>query len=188
MMLVVLLLALPPLYQITNSGASKSASLAAPAFKIAPALDRAKIGTLDVSAVGVGTIAWFSDDKSQAEVLDGVVRTAAAEGCDFFDTAERYGSGGMEALGQGWGTGERFLSNYKDLGIKVGTKFTPTPSRRTAQSVVAAAERSCTRLGVSSLDLYQIHMPDIVQPLKMFGLNSPKDEVYWDGLAECYHR
>ncbi|KAJ1396113.1 NADP-dependent oxidoreductase domain-containing protein [Ochromonadaceae sp. CCMP2298] len=153
-----------------------------------PALDRAKIGTLDVSAVGVGTIAWFSDKDKDSKVLDGVVRDALSQGCDFFDTAERYGSGGLEALGQGWGTGERFLSKYGDLGIKVGTKFTPTPSRRTAQSVVDAAQRSCERLGVTSLDLYQIHMPDIVQPLKIFGLGETKDTVYWDGLAECYKR
>jgi pyridoxine 4-dehydrogenase len=31
-------------------------------------------------------------------------------------------------------------------------------------------------------------MPDIVQPLKRFGIGSNKNEIYWEGLAECYKR
>jgi len=31
-------------------------------------------------------------------------------------------------------------------------------------------------------------MPDIVQPLRFLGNDKPKDEIYWEGLAECYHR
>lgn len=34
----------------------------------------------------------------------------------------------------------------------------------------------------------QIHMPDIVQPFRFMGKVESKDNVYWDGLAECYHR
>ena len=45
----------------------------------------------------------------------------------------------------------------------VGTKFTPSPSRTTVQSVVEACEKSRQRLGVESIDLYQIQMPDIVK-------------------------
>lgn len=68
----------------------------------------------------------------------------------------------------------------------VATKFTPSPWRTTVQSVVDACQESRLRvLGPDSdepLDLYQIHMPDIFQKA------SPKDQVYWDGVAECYHR
>jgi pyridoxine 4-dehydrogenase len=77
----------------------------------------------------------------------------------------------------------------------VATKFTPSPWRNTVASVVAACEQSCKRLGVDQIDLYQLHMPDIVQPLRMFyppGRRKDysafsKDELYWQGLAECYH-
>lgn len=31
-------------------------------------------------------------------------------------------------------------------------------------------------------------MPDIVHPLRFLGVDRPKDEIYWDGLAECYHQ
>jgi aryl-alcohol dehydrogenase-like predicted oxidoreductase len=70
----------------------------------------------------------------------------------------------------------------------VATKFTPSPWRTTGQSVIDACEESRQRLGVEQIDLYQIHMPDIVQPFRMFGKQDVKDEIYWDGVAECYHR
>lgn len=68
----------------------------------------------------------------------------------------------------------------------VATKFTPSPWRTDAQSVVEACEQSRQRLGVEKIDLYQLHMPDIVQPLRFIGKETSKDEAYWDGLAECY--
>jgi pyridoxine 4-dehydrogenase len=70
----------------------------------------------------------------------------------------------------------------------VATKFTPTPWRTTAQSVVDACEESRRNLGVEQIDLYQIHMPDIVQPFRFLGQDKAKDSIYWDGLAECYNR
>jgi len=33
----------------------------------------------------------------------------------------------------------------------------------------------------------QVHMPDIIQPFKVFGVSDQSDEALWDGLAECYH-
>jgi pyridoxine 4-dehydrogenase len=68
----------------------------------------------------------------------------------------------------------------------VATKFTPTPWRTTVDSVVDACEQSRRRLGVDQIDLYQLHMPDIVQPFSFLGLKKSKDEVYWKGIAECY--
>lgn len=80
-------------------------------------------------------------------------------------------------------------SNMKHrLAPVVATKFTPSPWRTTVQSVIDACEESRQRLGVEKLDLYQIHMPDIVQPFRMFGKQDIKNEIYWEGLAECYHR
>jgi pyridoxine 4-dehydrogenase len=125
-----------------------------------------------------------------------LVKTACQSNAAFFDTAERYGGNWKTALGLGWGETERLTGKFLQrsgssdgtLAPVVATKFTPTPWRTTAQSVVDACEQSRQRLGVDKIDLYQLHMPDIVQPLRFLGLGESKDEVYWDGLAECYHR
>jgi len=129
-----------------------------------------------------------------------LVKEAYSSEAALFDTAERYGSHFKTALGLGWGETEILLqktiktakagetSSSKISNPIVATKFTPSPWRQTVQSVVDACEESRERLGVDQIDLYQLHMPDIVQPLRKFGFGSSKDEIYWEGLAECYKR
>ena len=80
------------------------------------------------------------------------------------------------------------MNSRNKLKPVIATKFTPSPWRNSVESVVKACEDSRQRLGVDQIDLYQLHMPDIVQPLKAFGLGRNKDEIYWEGLAECYNR
>jgi pyridoxine 4-dehydrogenase len=160
--------------------------------------DTTSIGSLTVPRVGIGTISWSSDTVTELENLDlqVLVNTACKSNAAFFDTAERYGGNWKTALGLGWGETEmmtgKFLQrsgpNKENSTPVVTTKFTPSPWRTTAESVVHACEQSRQRLGVDRIDLYQLHMPDIVQPLRFMGLGKSKDEVYWDGLAECYHR
>jgi pyridoxine 4-dehydrogenase len=122
------------------------------------------------------------------------------KGLDFFDTAERYGASPLSMIpaalaGVGLPVDKSYLGGDCEsnlarwgAGSKVATKFTPTPWRRSVQDVVHAAEKSAERLGVQQLDLYQIHMPDIIQPFARFGKTEVKDEIYWDGLIECYKR
>ena len=129
-----------------------------------------------------------------------LVKEAYNNNAAFFDTAERYGSNWKTALGMGYGETETILNKYIRDAAKskvddenimkpiIATKFTPTPFRSTPESVVKACEQSRERLGVDQIDLYQLHMPDIVQPLKRFGIGSNKNEIYWEGLAECYKR
>lgn len=162
--------------------------------------DTSTIGTLKVPSVGIGTISWSSDSlrKIENENVKELISTACNADAAFFDTAERYGGNMKAALGLGWGETEKLTKRYIDEAIRenglprvkpvVATKFTPSPWRTTAKSVVEACEQSIQRLGVDKIDLYQLHMPDIVQPLSAFGLESTKDEIYWDGLAECYER
>jgi len=172
-------------------------------LRLPPAcLDRARIGTLDVPHLGLGTIAWAPSSEEDEARLAAVAEAARAEGLDFFDTAERYGAKAADlipaAVGavlnsvglpspqtyQG-GDCEANLARWA-AGATIGTKFTPKPGRRTAASVVEACRESAARLGVEQVDLYQIHMPDIVQPFRVFGVEDRRDEVFWDGLAECY--
>ena len=99
----------------------------------------------------------------------------------------------------GFGKSETLLKNScESAGLSIGTdsttsgviaaatKFAPVPWRTESQTVVDACMASASRLGVDQIPLYQIHFPDIIQPLKAFGRENRKDELYWDGLAECY--
>jgi len=164
--------------------------------------DTTRIGSLVVPTVGTGTISWSSNSffSLENEQVEDVVSTAYRSNAGFFDTAERYGSHLKTAFGMGYGETERLTRKYLQKSIDaeekteqrvkpvVATKFTPTPWRTTVQSVVDACEQSCKNLGVDQIDLYQIHMPDIVQPLRAFGKVDTKDSIYWEGLAECYNR
>lgn len=76
--------------------------------------------------------------------------------------------------------------------VVVATKFAPLPWRRRGSSdVVKACRASAARLGVESIDLYQVHFPsaavDALKPMKVFGVPELSDESVWDGLAACYH-
>jgi hypothetical protein len=173
-----------------------------------PDTDRTWIGTLRVPNMGIGTIAWSTQTDEDAMRLDKLAVHARQAGLTFFDTAERYGAAPMAMIPAALngvsqsvfphptyadsgdptylgGDCESNLARWA-LGGTVATKFTPTPWRRSPKDVVEAARASAARLGVEQLDLYQIHMPDIIQPFKRFGVEEVKNEVYWDGLAECY--
>ena len=158
-----------------------------------------QLGNLVVPSVGIGTISWSSNSLTTLENLElqSVMNEACKSNAAFFDTAERYGSHMKTALGLGYGETELLLQKLRNrcphyleeqtpTSPIIATKFTPTPWRTTVDSVVEACEQSRQRLGVDQIDLYQLHMPDIVQPLRFLGLGKPKDEIYWKGLAECH--
>jgi len=166
--------------------------------------DTTRLGNLVVPNVGIGTISWTSKSLTRLEndELQSLVDTAYQSNSAFFDTAERYGNNVKTAFGLGWGDTERLTRKILDETMTsippqqrkslsppiIATKFTPSPWRSTSQSVVDACIQSLSRLSVPQIDLYQLHMPDIVQPLRFASLSKSKDETYWDGLAECYHR
>lgn len=115
----------------------------------------------------------------QNEELEEVVSLAFSQNMAFFDTAERYGSHWKTALGMGYGETEQ-LTNLLLRKAKVvngparvepvvASKFTPLPWRRTSESVVQACKQSCENLGVDSIDLYQIHMPDSTSLCRLLG-------------------
>jgi len=161
--------------------------------------DRTNIGTLEVPHLGVGTIAWTADTSEDEARLASVAKTAMDEGLTFFDTAERYGAKGSSLIPAALGAvglpvdtsylggdTESRLQQWVGGSGAVATKFAPTPWRNDAQSVVDACRGSCERLGVESVPLMQVHMPDIIQPFRAFGIESRNEEAHWDGLAECY--
>jgi aryl-alcohol dehydrogenase-like predicted oxidoreductase len=78
-------------------------------------------------------------------------------GINFFDTAEVYGLGQSEKM-----IG-RFLETEKRP-VQIATKYFPFPYRLTKESLHRALRGSLRRLGVGSVDLYQIHQPFSLVP------------------------
>ena len=127
-------------------------------------------------AIEMGLGAWQWGDRvvwqyghgyGDAEVQQAFL-ASLNEGIRFIDTAEVYGNGRSEQLlGQ-------FLKET-DQPVLVATKFFPLPWRFRKTSFPRALKGSLARLGVESVDLYQIHSPTPLMSI----------DTMMDGLAEC---
>lgn len=93
-----------------------------------------------------------------------------AAGVTLFDTAEIYGNGASERI-----IGEILREGGFDGTTVIATKFAPLPYRFGARSILDALDKSLVRLGVVTVDLYQVHFPN---PLF-------KIESLMDALAEA---
>lgn len=123
-------------------------------------MDKRRIGSLDVSVVGLGcnNFGWRIDERASAEVI----HAALDAGVNFFDTAESYGDGKSEEyLG-------RALRGRRD-DVVIATKFghrSGHPHRGAhPDHIPKALEGSLRRLGTDRVDLYQIHTPDPNVPI-----------------------
>lgn len=106
-------------------------------------------------------------DKDIREAFDASLNL----GIRFIDTAEVYGTGRSERmLGQ-------FLKETEQP-VLVATKFFPWPWRFVKGFIPYALKGSLERLGLESVDLYQIHWPSVVM--------SP--ESLMEGMVECVKR
>jgi aryl-alcohol dehydrogenase-like predicted oxidoreductase len=124
---------------------------ATPAITLGP-------GGITTAPLGVGTWAWgeqrfwgYGQEYGHKEVAAAFAASIAA-GVTLFDTAEVYGQGESERiLGA--------LAKKSAAPIIVATKYAPLPWRLSARSVRQALDSSLERLGMASVDLYQIHFP-----------------------------
>ncbi|KAL7531746.1 hypothetical protein ACHAXR_009830 [Thalassiosira sp. AJA248-18] len=151
----------------------------------------------NLSPIAFGTLNPAYDDTPNgiANLLDSLPRGT------LIDTAEKYGpnkNGDAEAaLGRALqicGRTFRYDDDNDGSGDSITpdlllcSKFAPKPWRLSAESVVEACKASIERLGVDSLYLYQLHYSDAIsQPFKIIGYVDNKDELYWEGMAQCYH-
>jgi aryl-alcohol dehydrogenase-like predicted oxidoreductase len=128
---------------------------------------------LKVSELCLGTMqfGWTADEAASFEVL-----TAAAEaGLTFIDTADIYS---RWAEGNPGGVAETILGKWLKkrvvdrgelvLATKVRGEMGKEPNAKglSRQHVLAAAEASLRRLGVETIDLYQLHWPDEETPIE----------------------
>jgi len=121
-----------------------------------------KIGTLDVTVVGLGCNNFGM--RIEADAAAAVVSAALDAGINFFDTADIYGGTlSEEYLGKA-------LQGHRDE-VVVATKF-GIPVKDVEGSggagaawVKRAVEDSLRRLGTDRIDLYQLHFPDQATPI-----------------------
>ena len=113
-------------------------------------------------------IVWQYGHGYGPEEVREAFQVSVNEGIRFIDTAEIYGNGRSERLlGQ-------FLKKT-DQPILIATKFFPLPWRFTKGALPRALKGSLARIGVESVDLYQIHWPSPVMSI----------DNLMAGLAEC---
>ena len=129
---------------------------------------------LHATEMGVGAWAWgdriiwnygrsYSDDD-----VRGAFNISLKKGIRLVDTAEVYGRGRSERL-----IGE-FLKESQQP-VLVATKFMPFPWRIHKSFLLRSLRNSLERLGLESVDLYQIHFP--VPPISI--------ETWMNEMAEA---
>lgn len=137
--------------------------------------DKVKLGGSDlkVTKLGVGAWSWgdtsywnnFQWDDRKMKAAKAAFDTSLDNGITFFDTAEVYGSrASFGAINSETLLG-RFIKERKqrdpEVEVTVATKFAALPWRLGRQSVLAALKDSLFRLGLSSVELYQLHWAGI---------------------------
>jgi aryl-alcohol dehydrogenase-like predicted oxidoreductase len=123
-------------------------------------MDTRRIGSLDVSVVGLGcnNFGWRIDEAASA----GVVNAALDAGVTLFDTADMYGGGKSEEfLGRALGARRHEVVIATKFGHRSGW-----PDRGAhPDHIPRALEASLKRLGTDWIDLYQLHTPDPNVPI-----------------------
>jgi aryl-alcohol dehydrogenase-like predicted oxidoreductase len=109
-----------------------------------------------VGIVGLGTwqlgADWGSVDPDDARAT---LRAAHAAGTSFFDTADVYGDGRSEQL-----CGElRAAHPEVFVATKLGRRVPQVAENYTAENIAGWLERSRRNLGVTTIDLVQLHCP-----------------------------
>ena len=129
---------------------------------------------------GIGTWAWgdrlfwgFGQNYQEKEIRE-VFDYCVQAGLTFFDTAESYGQGRSESF-----LGE-FLKTTSQP-VKIATKFAPYPWRLGKRALIKALRNSLKRLGLSRVDLYQVHFP--IPFLKIETWMEAMVEAYQSGLV-----
>jgi len=144
-----------------------------------------EVDGVPVSAIGLGTWQfgsreWGYGEEYARRVAPALVRRALELGITFIDTAEAYG----------FGRSERIVGRALDgsaAGAFIATKLMPVlPLPRI---VARQARASRDRLGVDSIDLYQLHWPNPIVPARtsMSGLRRLLDDGVVDRIGVSNH-
>lgn len=124
-----------------------------------------------VSEIGFGAWAIGAEwgHVSEEDALD-ALRTAIKNGVNFIDTADVYGDGRSERL---VGKVIKEFSDRIYVATKAGRRLQPhVAAGFTRENLTAFIERSCTNLGMDTLDLLQLHCPpsEVYYMPEVFGI------------------
>ncbi len=141
-----------------------------------------QMGFLSQVEIGLGTWAWgdrtvwgFHKGYGPKDLQESFWAAYNA-GIRLIDTAEVYGDGRSEAF-----LGE-FLKGQPPEKIFMATKFAPLPWRIRTSSLLKALGASLKRLGLPSVDLYQMHWPS--PPRSIRAWMEPLAQAVKEGLAK----
>ena len=122
--------------------------------------EQVTLGPTDIriSPLGIGAWSWgdrfywgYGRSYTEADIRAAFDAAVAAK-INLFDTAEVYG----------FGQSERLLGRFAKASgqpVIIASKFMPLPWRLGRLSLAAALRGTLARLGVESVDLYQMHWP-----------------------------
>ena len=113
-------------------------------------------------------VVWQYGHGYGADDVQGAFDVSVNEGIRFVDTAELYGNGFSERL-----LGRSLQKT--DQPVLIATKFFPWPWRFLKGALPRAMKGSLARLGVESVDLYQVHWPSV----------SMSTDTLMEGMVEC---
>jgi aryl-alcohol dehydrogenase-like predicted oxidoreductase len=123
-------------------------------------MERRRIGSLEVSVVGLGcnNFGWRIDKQATKAVVD----AALDGGINFLDTADMYDTGKSEEYLAEALRGRR---NEVVLATKFGFSMGEGKSGASPAYVRQALDASLRRLATDRIDLYQLHTPDPATPI-----------------------
>jgi aryl-alcohol dehydrogenase-like predicted oxidoreductase len=123
-------------------------------------LEKRKIGSLEVSVVGLGCNN-FGKRLGYNETVS-VIDAAIEAGINFFDTADVYGGTNSEEFIGGALLGRR---NEVLIATKFGSRIDDARKGAKPDYVRRACDDSLKRLATDHIDLYQLHRPDPTTPI-----------------------
>lgn len=133
--------------------------------------------------LGGNVFGWTADEAASFAVLDAFID----QGGDAIDTADVYS---VWVPGHEGGESERLIGKWLKTGRKrdkvvIGTKVGMWPRRLgiRRENIVAACEDSLRRLGVETIDLYQLHRDDEATPAEEY--MAALDELVRAGKARA---
>ncbi|MEA2312317.1 MAG: hypothetical protein QOE28_2285 [Solirubrobacteraceae bacterium] len=125
-------------------------------------MDTTELGPFTVSRIALG--AMHMGGKTPPEEAHRMLDAYLAAGGNFIDTADVYGDGESERTLAPW------LADHRDE-VVLATKLRMAVSNPPGEGldpgrIRAACDASLSRLGVETIDLYQVHAPDPEVPLE----------------------
>jgi len=125
-------------------------------------MERRRIGSLEVSVVGLGCNNFGG--RLDAGATAAVVHAALDTGVNFLDTADIYGgTKSEEFLGEALGPRRDEVVLATKFGMKIDEQ---RPGGARPEYLRQAAEDSLRRLKTDRIDLYQLHRPDEETPIE----------------------